>query len=217
MIGKSLPGRPLDVLCLGAHPDDIEIGCGGALLRLARREGLRLSGVVLTGTERRTDEARAAIDRFVPGAKLETFGLPDGRLPAYWNDTKEALEDVASRVQPDLVFAPRVDDAHQDHRLVGRLATTVWRNALVLHYEIPKWDGDLAAPTHFVGLTAEEARRKVQLLNECYPSQVDRDWWDDEFFLGLMRIRGVESRHQYAEGFFASKVLLDLVEPEEAP
>jgi LmbE family N-acetylglucosaminyl deacetylase len=217
MIGMSLPGRPMDVLCLGAHPDDIEIGCGGALLRLARREGLRLSGVVLTGTERRTDEARAAIDRFVPGAKLETFGLPDGRLPAYWNDTKEALEDVASRVQPDLVFAPRVDDAHQDHRLVGRLATTVWRNALVLHYEIPKWDGDLAAPTHFVGLTAEEARRKVQLLNECYPSQVDRDWWDDEFFLGLMRIRGVESRHQYAEGFFASKVLLDLVEPEEAP
>jgi len=217
MIGMSLPGRPLDVLCLGAHPDDIEIGCGGALLRLARREGLRLSGVVLTGTERRTDEARAAIDRFVPGAKLETFGLPDGRLPAYWNDTKEALEDVASRVQPDLVFAPRVDDAHQDHRLVGRLATTVWRNALVLHYEIPKWDGDLAAPTHFVGLTAEEARRKVQLLNECYPSQVDRDWWDDEFFLGLMRIRGVESRHQYAEGFFASKVLLDLVEPEEVP
>ena len=217
MIGMSLPGRPLDVLCLGAHPDDIEIGCGGALLRLARREGLRLSGVVLTGTERRTDEARAAIDRFVPGAKLETFGLPDGRLPAYWNDTKEALEDVASRVQPDLVFAPRVDDAHQDHRLVGRLATTVWRNALVLHYEIPKWDGDLGAPTHFVGLTAEEARRKVQLLNECYPSQVDRDWWDDEFFLGLMRIRGVESRHQYAEGFFASKVLLDLVEPEEVP
>jgi len=217
MIGMSLPGRPLDVLCLGAHPDDIEIGCGGALLRLARREGLRLSGVVLTGTERRTDEARAAIDRFVPGAKLETFGLPDGRLPAHWDETKQALEDVATRVQPDLVFAPRVDDAHQDHRLVGRLATTVWRNALVLHYEIPKWDGDLAAPTHFVGLTAEEARRKVQLLNECYPSQVDRDWWDDEFFLGLMRIRGVESRHQYAEGFFASKVLLDLVEPEEAP
>ena len=217
MIGMSLPGRPLDVLCLGAHPDDIEIGCGGALLRLARREGLRLSGVVLTGTERRIDEARAAIDRFVPGAKLETFGFPDGRLPAHWNETKQALEDVASRVQPDLVFAPRIDDAHQDHRLVGQLATTVWRDALVLHYEIPKWDGDLASPTHFVGLTAEEARRKVQLLNECYPSQVDRDWWDDEFFLGLMRIRGVESRHQYAEGFFASKVLLDLVEPEEVP
>jgi LmbE family N-acetylglucosaminyl deacetylase len=217
MIGMSLPGRPLDVLCLGAHPDDIEIGCGGALLRLARREGLRLSAVQLTGTEARTDEARAALDRFVPGAKLEAFGLPDGRLPAHWNETKQALEDVASRVQPDLVFAPRVDDAHQDHRLVGQLATTVWRNALVLHYEIPKWDGDLAAPTHFVGLSAEDARRKVQLLNESYPSQVDRDWWDDEFFLGLMRIRGVESRHQYAEGFFAAKVLVDLGDPEEAP
>ena len=217
MIGMSLPGRPLDVLCLGAHPDDIEIGCGGALLRLARRDGLRLSAVQLTGTEARTDEARAALDRFVPGAKLEAFGLPDGRLPAHWNETKQALEDVASRVQPDLVFAPRVDDAHQDHRLVGQLATTVWRNALVLHYEIPKWDGDLAAPTHFVGLSADDARRKVQLLNESYPSQVDRDWWDDEFFLGLMRIRGVESRHQYAEGFFAAKVLVDLGDPEEAP
>ena len=105
----------------------------------------------------------------MPGAKVETFGLPDGRLPAHWNETKESLEDVASRVHPDLVFAPRVDDAHQDHRLVGSLATTVWRDALVLHYEIPKWDGDLGAPTHFVGLTAEEARRKVQLLNESYP------------------------------------------------
>ena len=210
------PDRPIRLALVGAHGDDIEIGCGGALLRLARREGLRLSGVVLTGTVGRIDEARAAIDRFVPGAKLEAFGLPDGRLPAHWNETKQALEDVASRVQPDLVFAPRVDDAHQDHRLVGQLATTVWRNALVLHYEIPKWDGDLAAPTHFVGLTAEDARRKVQLLNESYPSQVDRDWWDDEFFLGLMRIRGVESRHQYAEGFFASKVLVDLGDPEEA-
>jgi LmbE family N-acetylglucosaminyl deacetylase len=210
MIGMSLPGRPLDVLCLGAHPDDIEIGCGGALLRLARREGLRLSGVVLTGTERRTDEARAAIDRFVPGAKLETFGLPDGRLPAYWNDTKEALEDVASRVQPDLVFAPRVDDAHQDHRLVGRLATTVWRNALVLHYEIPKWDGDMGAPSHYIGLTREQARRKVDVLNRHFPSQHAHDWWDDEVFLGLMRLRGMECRQPYAEAFYVAKALLEV-------
>lgn len=210
MIGMSLPGRPLDVLCLGAHPDDIEIGCGGALLRLARREGLRLSGVVLTGTERRTDEARAAIDRFVPGAKLETFGLPDGRLPAYWNDTKEALEDVASRVQPDLVFAPRVDDAHQDHRLVGRLATTVWRNALVLHYEIPKWDGDLTTPSHYVPLTADLVEDKVQRLEKAFPSQVGRDWWDHELFKGLLRLRGVECRAQYAEGFHVRKVRVDL-------
>ena len=123
MIGMSLNRRALDVLCLGAHPDDIEIGCGGALLRLARRDGLTLSGVVLTGDEDRADEARAALDRFVPGSKVETFGLPDGRLPAHWEQTKQALEDVATRRRPDLVFAPRIDDAHQDHRLVGSLAT----------------------------------------------------------------------------------------------
>jgi LmbE family N-acetylglucosaminyl deacetylase len=217
MIGMSLNRRALDVLCLGAHPDDIEIGCGGALLQLARRDGLTLSGVVLTGQEDRADEARAALDRFVPGSKVETFGLPDGRLPSHWEETKQALEDVATRRRPDLVFAPRIDDAHQDHRLVGSLATTVWRDALVLHYEIPKWDGDMASPTHFVGLTAEEAHRKVELLNECYPSQAGHDWWDDEMFLGLLRIRGMESRHQYAEGFFASKVLLDLADLPEVP
>jgi LmbE family N-acetylglucosaminyl deacetylase len=210
LIALRVSDGPLKVLCLGAHPDDIEIGCGGALLRLARRPDVELRGVVLTGDEERTGEARAALDRFVPGAKVEAFGLPDGRLPAHWEEAKQALEDVAARTAPDLVFAPRVDDAHQDHRVVGSLVSTVWRDALVLHYEIPKWDGDLAAPSHFVGLTAEDARRKVALLNESFPTQAGRDWWDDELFLGLMRIRGVESRQQYAEGYFAPKVLLDL-------
>ncbi|HET9945323.1 MAG TPA: PIG-L deacetylase family protein [Actinomycetes bacterium] len=209
MIGVKLPGGALEVMCLGAHPDDIEIGCGGTLLRLARRPDLRLSGAILTGTPERVDEARAALDRFVPGAKLESFGLPDGRLPAHWDAVKETLEGLAATGRPDVVLAPRVDDAHQDHRLVGRLATTVWRDALVLHYEIPKWDGDMAAPTHYIGLSSEDAHRKVALLNESYPSQAARDWWDDEMFLGLMRIRGMESRHQYAEAFFAGKVLID--------
>ena len=168
-------------------------------------------------TQDRSDEARAALDRFVPGREGRDVRAADGRLPSHWEQTKQALEDVATRRRPDLVFAPRIDDAHQDHRLVGSLATTVWRDALVLHYEIPKWDGDMAAPTHFVGLTPEEARRKVELLNESYPSQTGHDWWDDEMFLGLLRIRGMESRHQYAEGFFASKVLLDLVDPAEVP
>jgi LmbE family N-acetylglucosaminyl deacetylase len=123
---------------------------------------------------------------------------------------KEALEDVATTCRPDLVLAPRVDDAHQDHRLVGSLVRTVWRDALVLHYEIPKWDGDTGAPSHFVPLTEEQAGLKVKLLNTHYKTQAGRDWWDDELFLGLMRVRGMEARAPYAEGFFASKVLLDL-------
>jgi LmbE family N-acetylglucosaminyl deacetylase len=210
VIGLGLPSAPLDVLCLAAHPDDVEIGCGGTLLRLAGRPGMTVRGVVLTGGRERVAEAEAALDAFVPGATVQSFGLLDGRLPAHWGEVKEALEHVATGRRPDLVLAPRVDDAHQDHRLVGSLVRTVWRDALVLHYEIPKWDGDTAAPTHFVPLAAEEARRKVELLHKHYPSQADHDWWDDELFLGLMRVRGMEARAPYAEGFFASKVVLEL-------
>ena len=210
MIAVGIPGGPLDVLCLGAHPDDIEVGCGGALLRLAQREDVRVRGVVLTGGPERVREATSALDAFAPGAALETFDLPDGRLPNHWDAVKEALEHVATAYRPHLIFAPRTDDAHQDHRTIGSLVHTVWRDALALHYEIPKWDGDLGAPTHFVALTEEEALLKVKLLNASYPSQAERDWWDDEVFLGLMRLRGMESRCRYAEGFYSSKVLLDL-------
>jgi LmbE family N-acetylglucosaminyl deacetylase len=210
VIRLGLPTGALEVLCLGAHPDDVEIGCGGALLRLADRQDTTVRGVVLTGTDERVAEARAALDAFVPGATLQSFDLPDGRLPAHWGEVKEAMEQVAGTCRPHLVLAPRTDDAHQDHRLVGSLVRTVWRDALVLHYEIPKWDGDTGAPSHFVPLTAEQAGRKVKLLNAHYRTQVDRDWWDDELFLGLMRVRGMEARAPYAEGFFAGKVLLDL-------
>ncbi|WP_017936786.1 PIG-L deacetylase family protein [Nocardioides sp. Iso805N] len=207
MLGLQLPAGHLDVLCLGAHPDDVEIGCGGTLLRLAERDAaIRVH--VMTGTPGRVAESTRAIGLFAPTAKMSFGQLPDGRLPAYWNDVKQALEDLA--VTPDLVLAPRVDDAHQDHRLLGRLAATVWRDALVLHYEIPKWDGDLEPPTHYVALTAEQGRRKVELLNECFPSQLGRDWWDDELFLGLMRLRGVETRARYAEAFHTTKVRVAL-------
>lgn len=210
MRGLGLGTAPLRVLCLGAHPDDIEIGCGGALMTLNRRADTSVSGVVLTGTAERGREACDSLPRFVPGARVDVLGLPDGRLPAHWEEVKQALEDVASRGPVDVIFAPRPDDAHQDHRLLGKLATTVWRDHLILHYEIPKWDGDLATPSHYVALDEELALRKVALLTECFPSQVSREWWDDELFLGLMRVRGVESRARYAEGFHTTKVLMDL-------
>ena len=200
----------MDILCLGAHPDDIEIGCGGTLLSWADRPDTNVAGVVLTGRGGRVEEAEAALPRFFPGATVEVMSLPDGRLPAHWDAVKEALETLAARHQPAVIFAPRTDDAHQDHRLLGRLVSTVWRDALILHYEIPKWDGDLGRPTHYVPVSRENALRKVELLNKSFPTQVHRDWWDDELYLGLMRIRGVESRSLYAEGFSASKVVLGL-------
>jgi LmbE family N-acetylglucosaminyl deacetylase len=204
-------GGGLRVVCLGAHPDDIEIGCGGTLLTLCDTRELDATVVIPTGSPERHEEALKATTRFLPGARVDmrVLGLRDGRLPAHWGTVKELLEDVAAATAvPDVVFAPRLDDAHQDHRLLARLATTVWRDSLVLRYEIPKWDGDLGPVTHYVPIEPATARRKVELLDESFPSQTDRDWWDEETFLGLMRLRGVECRHRYAEGFVVDKAVL---------
>jgi LmbE family N-acetylglucosaminyl deacetylase len=201
------------VVALGAHPDDIEIGVGGTLLSLAAASpGLRVHYVLLTGAPDRQAEARAAAAAFLPTARL-TFAmheLPDGRLPARWNEAKEIVEDAARQLPADLVLAPSRDDAHQDHRTVAELAPTAFRDALVLHYEIPKWDGDLGRPGVYLPMDEPTARRKVELLNECFPSQKDHDWWDDEVFLGLARLRGMECRARYAEAFRCHKAVLSL-------
>lgn len=210
------PGA-LDVLCLGAHPDDIEIGCGGTLLELAEREETAVSMVVLTATADRRREAESAGPRFFPSAAVTVLDMPDGRLPEHWGQAKSALEELRQIHQPDLIFVPRIDDAHQDHRLVGQLASTVWRDTLILHYEIPKWDADLVPPTHYVPVSEVNARRKVELLNLSYPSQRHRDWWDEELFIGLMRLRGVETRSRYAEAFVAAKVALSLGQESDRP
>ncbi len=205
-----LPLPPdVSVLCLGAHPDDIEIGCGGTLSALAET-GLTLTNVVLTASPDRAEEAAHAARLVHPQSTVVQRTLPDGRLPAVWNEVKETLEEVAASVDADVVFAPRRDDAHQDHRLLGTLASTVWRDQLLLHYEIPKWDGDLGNPTHYVPLTDAQVARKLRLLDTAFPSQVSRDWWDEETFRGLLRLRGIECRQRYAEGFWAAKTVLRL-------
>ncbi|RIQ25271.1 PIG-L deacetylase family protein [Jiangella rhizosphaerae] len=211
MTPLTLPPGALDVLCLGAHPDDIEIGCGGTLLTLAAARDVRATAVVLTGAGERRDEALKATGRFLPGAAVDVrvAGLRDGRLPAAWDEVKDTLEGVAGGLRrPDVVFAPRRDDAHQDHRLIAELVPTVWRDSLVLGYEIPKWDGDLGSVTHYVPLSDAVARHKVELLDDCFPSQTGRDWWDEEMFLGLLRLRGMECRSRYAEAFTVSKATL---------
>ena len=205
-----LPDGRLDVLCVGAHPDDVEIGCGGTLLRLAERADLTLTVAVMTGTPERTAESEAALQEILPGTKTSFAALPDGRLPTHWEAAKEHLEDLARQCRPQLVLTHRTDDAHQDHRTLGAMVTTVWRDALVLHFEIPKWDGDMSRPTHYVGLTSEQAHRKVDLLNRHFPSQHPHDWWDDEVFLGLMRLRGMECRQPYAEAFGVAKALVEV-------
>jgi LmbE family N-acetylglucosaminyl deacetylase len=202
-------GRPLSVLAIGAHPDDIEIGAGGLLLGLAQRE-LQVRYVVLTGTAERHYEARSAARSFMPGAALtiDLFDLAESRLPAAWASVKDILEEIARSCSPDLVIAPSADDAHQDHRTVGELVPTVFRDQLYLAYEIPKWDGDIGHPSVYVPMPASTAQRKVELLNKCFPSQRNRDWWDDEVFLGMARLRGMECRARYAEAFRCAKSII---------
>lgn len=200
--------EPLQVLCLGAHPDDIEIGCGATLLGLGERRAVHIRMVLLTGSPERQAEARNAAAAFAPGSTVDLFDLTDGHLPAHWDSAKDILESVARTARPDVIFAPQRDDSHQDHRLLAQLVGSVWRDSLVLGYEIPKWDGDLGRLTHYVPAAPEIARRKVELLTKSYPSQVGRDWWDEETFLGLMRLRGIECRSRYAEGFTVDKAVL---------
>src|SRR5579859_432823 len=202
-------GAPLSVLAIGAHPDDIEIGAGGLLLELARgRPSVRY--VVLTGTPERHQEARNAARAFLPDADLaiDLFDLPESRLPAVWGRVKDILEDIRQSCAPDVIIAPSAHDAHQDHRTIAELIPTVFRDQLYLAYEIPKWDGDLSRPSLYVPLSAETATRKAELLHKCFPSQRDRDWWDDEVFLGLARLRGMECKARYAEAFSCTKSIL---------
>jgi LmbE family N-acetylglucosaminyl deacetylase len=206
---KVTPGAPLSVLVIGAHPDDIEIGAGGLLLGLAK-SAPRVHYVVLTGTPERRREARSAAGSFLAGADLtlSLHDLSEGRLPAQWAVVKDLLEDAAKSFAPDLVIAPWSGDAHQDHRTIGELVPTVFRDQLYLAYEIPKWDGDMGRPGAYFPMTDETAKRKVELLHESYPSQSGRDWWDDEVFLGMARLRGMECRARYAEAFYCGKMIL---------
>jgi LmbE family N-acetylglucosaminyl deacetylase len=206
MLSLQLPNRPLTVVCLASHPDDVEIACGGTLLELASRGDISGHWLTLTGDSERESEAVVAAQAFLPGAVTEFHQFPDGRLPANWNAVKDVLHSFCRQVPPpDLVLAPRPDDAHQDHRLLGRLVSTVWRDSAIWHYEVPKWDGDLRPPNHYVPISDMHAHQKVEFLNKYYPSQSHHDWWNDDIFLGILRIRGMECRSRYAEGFYVTK------------
>ena len=207
------PEQSLSIVAVGAHPDDIEIGAGGLALSLAASHpGLRVHYVLLTGSTERQDEARLAASSFFPGADLtiSLHSLPEGRLPAVWDQVKDILTETARSSAPHLLIAPHEHDAHQDHRTIGEIIPTVFRDQLSLAYEVPKWDGDLGRgrPSVYWPLSADAVRRKVELLHKCYPSQRGRDWWDDEVFIGLARLRGMECRAPYAEAFTCSKLVL---------
>lgn len=203
------------VVLVGAHCDDVAIGAGATVLALARAvPDLEVRALVLTGggTVRETEE-RAALDRLVPQglAGVEVLDLPDGRLPDHRARVKDALQ-AAAAGGADLVLAPQRDDAHQDHRLLGELVPTAFRDALHLGYEILKWESDLPRTAVYLPADDDVARDKVRVITECYPSQAGHDWFDDEAFLGLMRVRGAQCHRRYAEAFCVDKLVLSVTD-----
>ena len=202
-----------EIAVVGAHCDDIAIGMGGTLLTLAGdRPGLRVRALVLSGggTEREAEEVEA-LHAFCPGADLTltVLDIPDGRAPAHWDRIKGHLNEFRRACTPQVVFGPQREDAHQDHRLLAKLIPTEFRDQLVLGYEILKWETDTPRPNAFHPVSAHLAEEKARLLMKHYPSQVGHDWFDEQAFLGLSRVRGVQCRSDHAEGFTLEKASID--------
>jgi len=216
MLSLSLPAAAsrLSVLCLGAHSDDIEIGVGGALLSLmAQGRDLDVHWCVLSAAGPREAEARNSAADFLAGAtthRVETLTFRDGFFPEQGEAIKSWFEDLKSRLDPDLIFTHRRDDAHQDHREVCRLTWNTFRDHFILEYEIPKWDGDLGQPNLYVPLSEGVLQRKIELLDKHFATQRSKQWFDADTFRGLARLRGMECRapDRFAEGFFARKITL---------
>jgi LmbE family N-acetylglucosaminyl deacetylase len=200
------------ILALGAHCDDIEIGCGGTMLRLAAEHpDLEVLWVVFGSTPERAAEARASADDFLFGfsrSRLVVHEFRDGYLPYAGAEVKDAFEALKAEYDPDVIFTHRGDDAHQDHRLVSELTWNTWRNHLVLEYEIPKYDGDFGSPNVFAPLTRELVDRKVDLVLTHFKTQSTKHWLTRDLLRAVPRIRGMEcvAPEQLAEAFYSRKL-----------
>lgn len=213
MIGLSFERPPTVVLCLGAHPDDIEVGAAGLLRKLAAADGeTRFVFAIASGDDTRVDEADAsALDLLGDRVTVDCARLTDGFLPySHAAETKEFFKSCAGETPPDLIISPYREDRHQDHRFVGELAHQVFRHQMILEYEIVKLEGDLGQPGFYVPLTSSEARAKIDHLESHFGSQHQKSWYDREAFSGLLRIRGVESRASegFAEAFHTTRINL---------
>lgn len=204
-------GKALRILCIGAHCDDIDIGCGGALLALLQRyRGSQVTWVAFSGSEPRRRELEASASRFLRAASARRVighAFRDGYFPAQFAQIKSAFEQLKRLPVPDLIFTHHTQDLHQDHRLLAQLTWNTFRDHLIFEYEIPKYDGGLRTPSAYVALTRAQVERKVRILLECYRTQAVKPWFTADTFRGLMRLRGIEcaAASGWAEGFHVMK------------
>ena len=205
--------KTLRVLCIGAHCDDIEIGCGATLLRLASERPLDVTWLVLCSTPPRAAEARSSAVAFLKKARKRTVKIEafrDGYLPAQWAQVKESFELLASAEDPDLIFTHDLHDRHQDHRVVSELTWNTFRDHVILEYEIPKYESALGLPNLYVPVSSPVAERKARYLLDAYVTQKAKHWFSRETFLSLMQLRGIEcnARSGVAEAFHARKLVV---------
>lgn len=211
-LGQGASGA-LQILCLGCHSDDIEIGCGGTILRLAEQySDCTFHWVVFSAIGVRQAEAQRAAELFagprLKGPLLKTF--PDGFMPYVGAEVKAVFEELKQAVTPDLIFTHNRKDAHQDHRLIAELTWNTFRNHLILEYEIPKYDGDLGQPGFFVPIGVEVCQTKIRHVMDAFQSQHTKRWFQPDTFLSLMRLRGMECNAPsgYAEAFYCRKLVM---------
>jgi len=205
--------RALEVLCLGCHSDDIEIGCGGAILQLAAQyPDSNFHWVVFSAIGIREAEARRGAELFA-GARIKTLltkTFEDGFMPYVGAEVKAVFEQELKKINPDVIFSHNGKDAHQDHRLLSELTWNTFRNHFILEYEIPKYDGDLGRPSVFVPLAEEICQKKISQIMHIFQSQSSKRWFQPETFRSLMRLRGMECNAPsgYAEAFYCRKLLI---------
>jgi LmbE family N-acetylglucosaminyl deacetylase len=217
MLGLSLKkSEPLRLLCLGAHCDDIEIGCGGTILKLASGFlKLEVHWVVFSSDEQRKREALKSAEGFLCDVSIKKIAidkLRDGFFPYIGVDLKERFEQLKSECSPDLILTHYRNDLHQDHRLVSELTWNTFRNHLILEYEIPKYDGDFGSPNVFVPLDESTCRRKIDAILDAFQSQRDKPWFSRDLFSAILRLRGMEANacSGYAEGYYCRKAVLGM-------
>lgn len=211
---KDKGDSPYNILCLGAHCDDIEIGCGGTILKLIEKyQNLVFYWVVFSSNQQREKEAYESAKQFLRGTQVEKIAIAnfrDGFLPFMAIEVKELFESLKQEFQPDLILTHYRNDLHQDHRLISDLTWNTFRDHLILEYEIPKYDGDLGVPNFFVHLDPIICQHKTQLILNAFQSQMEKHWFTEETFLSILRIRGIESNapEKYAEAFYCRKVIV---------
>lgn len=202
--------KKLKLLCIGAHSDDIEIGCGGSILKILEKYDIAsVFWIVFSSDDIRKKEAEESAGLFLKDAKNKIVKIEsyrDGFLHYSGEEIKEIFEGMKKSFNPDLIFTHNHNDGHQDHRLLSELTWNTFRNHMILEYEIPKYDGDFGRPNFFIPLEEKRVNRKNEIILNCFKSQINKHWFCEDLFNSVLRIRGMESASMYSEAFYARKI-----------